>query len=188
MKTRELHKALAFCLGLTILPLAGCQQRDVVDAEREADGDTKIHVDGDAVNSNFEQAEQQFDRAGEEIKEGAQQVGAAVQEGAEQVGDAVQEGAERIEAEVGPVAREVLSDASITARVKARLAADPEVNAIQIDVDTIDGVVTLNGKVSSQEVSQEAEKLAKRTEGVKQVNNLIQVAGQEPPAPPGTGR
>ncbi|HSK81461.1 MAG TPA: BON domain-containing protein [Thermoanaerobaculia bacterium] len=188
MKTRELHKALAFCLGLTILPFAGCQQRDVVDAERDADGDTRIHVDGDAVDSNFEQAEQQFDRAGEEIKEGAQQVGAAVQEGAEQLGDAVQEGAERIEAEVGPVAREVLSDAGITAKVKARLVADPEVNPFHIDVDTVDGRVTLNGKVRSEDVRAEAEKLASRTEGVKSVVNLIQVAGQEPPAPPETGR
>lgn len=187
MKTKELHKALAFCLGLTILPLAGCQ-RDVVDAEREADGSTRIHIDGDAVDSNFDQAERQFDRAGEEIKEGAQQVGAVVKEGAQQVGDAVQEGAERIEAEVGPVAREVLSDAGITARVKAKLTADPEVNPFYIDVDTVEGRVTLNGKVKSEEVRAEAEKLASRTEGVKSVVNLIQVAGQEPPAPPGTGR
>ena len=187
MKTKTLHNTLVFCLGLAILPLAGCQ-RDVVDAERDAQGNTEIHVDGDAVDSNFEQAEQQFDRAGEQIKEGAQQAGAVLQEGAEQVGDTFQEGAERIEAEVGPVAREVLSDAGITAKVKARLAADPEVAALHIDVDTLDGKVTLSGKVASQEVSQEAEKLARRTEGVKDVVNMMQVAGQEPPQPPGTGR
>lgn len=187
MKTKAPYKALAFCLGFSILPLVGCQ-RDVVDAERDAQGNTEIRVDGEAIDSNFEQAEQQFDQAGEQIQEGAAKAGEALQEGARQMGDALEEGAERIEAEVGPVAREVLSDATITARVKARLAADPEVAAIHIDVDTLDGRVTLNGKVTSQEVSQEAEKLARRTEGVKDVVNLIQVAGQEPPEPPGTGR
>jgi hyperosmotically inducible protein len=79
------------------------------------------------------------------------------------------------------VAREVLGDAAVTAKVKANLVADPEVAALHIDVDTIDGRVTLSGKVSTQSEKAEAEKLAARTEGVKQVDNRIQIVGQAPP-------
>ena len=36
-------------------------------------------------------------------------------------------------------------DAAITGKVKTRLLADPDVKGLAIDVDTKDGVVTLNG-------------------------------------------
>src|SRR5215218_189013 len=185
------------------IALAGCD-RDVsaVHAEKDAKGNTSVHVDGEQVDKNFEQADKQFDEAGREIKEGAQQAGDALQrgadkvgaevgpaarqageaikEGAEQAGDALERGAARVEAEAGPVAR----DAGITAKVKAKLIADPEVNALHIDVDTLDGRVTLSGKVASEDLKAEAEKLASRTEGVKEVVNRIQVAGEAPPPPP----
>jgi len=93
------------------------------------------------------------------------------------VGGAIQRGAEKVDEKVGPVAREVLNDASVTAKVKARLMADPDVAALHIDVDTADGQVTLKGTVSTADERAEAEKLANHTEGVKSVVNLIQVAG-----------
>ncbi len=157
---------------LALFALTGCENK-VVQTERDAQGNTEIHVDGDQVDKNFESAERNFDAAGRELKEGA-----------EQLGDAVQRGAEKVEAEVGPVVRDVLDDASVTAKVKARLIADPEVRAFNIDVDTNDGRVTLQGTVSAGEFKDEAEKLTRRTEGVKEVLNLIQVAGAEQ----GTGR
>jgi len=207
MRTRALPILTAAWLGLLILPLAGCD-RDVnaVHAEKDAKGNTSVHVDGEKVDQNFEQAEKNFDQAGQQIKEGAEQAGDALQrgadkvgaevgpaakqageaikEGAEEAGDAIQRGAARVEAEVGPAARAVLDDASVTAKVKAKLIADPEVNAFHIDVDTLDGRVTLSGKVSSADQKAEAEKLASHTEGVKSILNMIQVAGQAPPQPP----
>lgn len=68
-----------------------------------------------------------------------------------------------------------LSDSGITARVKAKLAADPQVNPFNIDVDTNEGVVTLTGRVERPEARAEAEKLAQDTDGVKDVVNLIKV-------------
>ena len=198
MRTRTLSRLTrilnATLLGLALIamvPLAGCD-RDVnaVHAEKDAEGNTKVHVDGEQVDKNLEQAEESFDRAGEQIKEGAQEAGEAIGRGAEQVGDAVQRGAEQVQAEVGPVVQEVLDDASVTAKIKAKLIADPEVAGSHIDVDTVDGQVTLNGKVASEDQRAEAEKLATRTEGVKSVTNLIQVAGQAPapaPVPPAGG-
>lgn len=182
MKLRALSLTTALLLGIAMFPLAGCNRDvDAVHAEKDAQGNTRVHVDGEKVDQNFDQAEKSFDQAGEQIKEGAQQAGAQIKEGAEQAGDALQRGADRVEAEVGPVAREVMNDATVTAKVKANLVADPEVAALHIDVDTIDGRVTLSGKVSSQEEKAEAEKLAKLTEGVKHVDNRIQVVGQAPP-------
>jgi hyperosmotically inducible periplasmic protein len=184
MKTRLFHIALGALLATAVIPLAGCDGDgvDAVEAERDAEGNVKIHVEGSEVNENVEQAEQTFDEAGREIKEGAQQAGAALERGAEEAGAALEEGAERVEERLGPV----LDDAAVTAKVKARLTADPEINPFHIDVDTVNGRVTLNGVVESAEISAEAEKLAIRTEGVKEVVNLLQIAGQAPPS--GSGR
>jgi osmotically-inducible protein OsmY len=65
---------------------------------------------------------------------------------------------------------EVIDDAVITTQVKASFAADPQVSALAIDVDTANGVVTLTGVVSSELERQRAIQLAQGTEGVKQVN------------------
>lgn len=116
--------------------------------------------------------------ARQELQEGAQEAGRAVSEGLQEAGEAIGEGARQVEKEVGPMAREVLSDVAVTSKIKAKLAADPEVAALHIDVDTVDGQVTLNGKVASAAQKAEAEKLARNTEGVASVTNLIQVAGQ----------
>jgi osmotically-inducible protein OsmY len=169
---------LAFGLSAAFVSLTGCERqgRDpVVETERnEAEGTTSVHVDGDEVDERAERVEENLDAAGEQVAAGAERAGEAVGEAAEQAGAALEKGARRVEAEMGPI----LDDAAISAKVKARLAADPEVAALHIDVDTIDGRVTLNGKVGSEEERQEAYKLATRTEGVKEVVNLIQVAGQ----------
>lgn len=70
---------------------------------------------------------------------------------------------------------EQLDDAGITAAVKARLAADPEVAALNIDVDTLDGVVTLSGQVESDAARREAEQIARTTNGVVRVISRIRV-------------
>ncbi|HKH48041.1 MAG TPA: BON domain-containing protein [Thermoanaerobaculia bacterium] len=176
--TQAFSWTAAVCLALSGLLAAGCERNgesDAVQVTRDAEGDTQIKVDGDQVDKNLEQA-------GEELKAGAEQV----KEAANDAGAALERGAERVNAEVGPVVQDVLDDAGVTARVKARLVADPDVNAFHIDVDTVDGRVTLNGKVASEHERQEAEELANRTEGVVSVVNLIQVAGKEAlPPPPG---
>ncbi len=74
-------------------------------------------------------------------------------------------------------ASEVVNDARITARLKSKLAADPQVSAINIDVDVdVDrGVVTLRGVVSEASSKEEAERLARATGGVTDVRNEIEV-------------
>ena len=68
-----------------------------------------------------------------------------------------------------------VDDAAITAKVKAKLAADGDINPFNIDVDTNEGVVTLQGRVAKEEARTKAEQLAHDTEGVRRVINLVKV-------------
>jgi hyperosmotically inducible periplasmic protein len=71
--------------------------------------------------------------------------------------------------------REQIDDASITAKIKAKLAADGDINPFNIDVDTNEGVVTLQGRVKKAETRVKAERYARETSGVKRVINLVKV-------------
>ncbi|MEA2563990.1 MAG: hyperosmotically inducible periplasmic protein [Acidobacteriota bacterium] len=68
-----------------------------------------------------------------------------------------------------------VDDAAITASVKAKLATDGDINPFNIDVDTNEGVVTLQGRVEKAEARDKAEQLARETEGVRRVINLVKV-------------
>jgi len=65
------------------------------------------------------------------------------------------------------------TDAVITGTIKTKLAADQQVSASDINVDTTNGVVTLTGHVDSEEARNRALQLAKETSGVREVKNMI---------------
>ncbi len=164
---------ILFTATLVLVPLAGCNQPDsAITTRRDAQGNPEIHVDGKKVDQKVEQAQKDLKTAGHELAQGANQVGGEIQRGAE-----------KVNAKVGPIAREALNDAGITARVQAKLVADPEVKSLHVGVATVDGRVTLSGKVSSEAERATAERLAVNTDGVKSVVNVIQVAGEKPPPP-----
>jgi hyperosmotically inducible protein len=62
-----------------------------------------------------------------------------------------------------------IDDATITMKVKSKLLDDPTVKGLKIDVDTRDGVVYLTGTVSGNEERRQAVELARKTEGVRDV-------------------
>jgi hyperosmotically inducible periplasmic protein len=68
-----------------------------------------------------------------------------------------------------------IGDAAITGKVKSALIADPDVKALQIDVDTKDNVVTLNGTADSQAHADKAVTVAKGVDGVKSVDSKLTV-------------
>jgi hyperosmotically inducible protein len=74
---------------------------------------------------------------------------------------------------------EEIDDATITTKVEARLTADPDVSAFNVDADTNEGVVRLSGTVETAEAKAEAEKLARETEGVRRVINEIKVGERD---------
>ncbi len=67
-------------------------------------------------------------------------------------------------------AGDVIDDAWITSKVKAQLLADGTVKGTDINVNTLDNVVTLIGNVPSAAVKAEAIRIAQATRGVKGVN------------------
>lgn len=71
--------------------------------------------------------------------------------------------------------RATFTDPAITTAVKTKMAADTTVSALKIDVDTSEGVVTLTGQVRSQAEKDQALKLARETDGVKNVVDRMTV-------------
>jgi osmotically-inducible protein OsmY len=67
------------------------------------------------------------------------------------------------------------ADAAITTQVKAALAADAQLSALRIEVDTAAGVVSLTGPAPSAEAADRATVLAKAVQGVTTVQNKLVV-------------
>jgi len=68
-----------------------------------------------------------------------------------------------------------IDDATITAKVKLKLIEDPITKARKIDVDTVNGVVTLTGAVENEKEIKRAIEIARNVKGVKKVVNNLRV-------------
>lgn len=68
-----------------------------------------------------------------------------------------------------------VDDSVITARVKAKFAEDESVSATAIRVETINGTVLLKGIAKDATEKSQAETLARGVDGVRAVNNRIDV-------------
>jgi hyperosmotically inducible protein len=68
-----------------------------------------------------------------------------------------------------------VSDASISTAVQTKLTGDRVSNFARVDVDTERGVVQLSGVVPSSEQKSRAEELTRQVNGVRRVNNNLQV-------------
>jgi hyperosmotically inducible protein len=66
-------------------------------------------------------------------------------------------------------------DTTITAKVKTALDEDAATKHEDIHVETVAGVVTLRGKVSSSSVADRATQLASQTGDVKSVRNKLKI-------------
>lgn len=84
----------------------------------------------------------------------------------------VREDAER---GLGDKALAGIDDAAITARVKAALAGNRATKARRINVDTKEGEVLLRGSASSDSEKTLAEEIARGVNGVRSVDNRIEV-------------
>ncbi|HWJ94307.1 MAG TPA: BON domain-containing protein [Telluria sp.] len=66
---------------------------------------------------------------------------------------------------------EYIDDTMITSKVKAAFAADPQVKATEVKVETFKGTVQLSGFVDSRASAEKAVELARQVKGVKAVKN-----------------
>ena len=139
---------------LTVDPRAAATTGDLDDAARDAERE---------IREGTQEARDAAARAGREAREEGR-------EAAEQAKDAARDASAQADA-AGDRAEALISDAAITSSVKAKLLADTTVSGLKIDVDTRDGVVTLNGTVDSRAEAERAASLARKTDGVKRVIN-----------------
>jgi hyperosmotically inducible protein len=139
--------AAVLCLGLSLLLLAACGKNGAIETHKDAQGNTHIEIHNQQIKRDLHQA-------GQELKDNARSLGAEIKDSARKIDQ---------------------SDSAITARVKARLIAAPDLGGIHVDVNTVDGRVTLTGHVASPDRRADAEKIASRTEGVKSVDNQLTV-------------
>lgn len=80
---------------------------------------------------------------------------------------------------------EAVEDASVTAAVKSRLLWNDSTDGLDIGVDTMDGKVTLTGNATTQAEKDLATRLARRTDGVRSVDNRIEVKPSDGGLPSG---
>ncbi len=118
---------------------------------KDAAVETKDYVQtkADALNLNPADIKAEMDRMGAIVRRKASDAGQAVSDAA--------------------------TDTRITAAIKAKLVADPDLSALSISVSTTDGLVTMSGTASSPENIHKAVKLAWDTDGVRGVVSTIQV-------------
>ena len=130
------------------------------------------------VGQKLDSAVESTERAAAEAKVDAEKAMQSAQ-------DKMSEGAAKTEAaaekagtdirEAGSTAMDLVDDAAITAHVSAGLAKDPALSALKIDVDTRNGIVTLNGPAPTQEAKDRATSIAQGVKGVSSVVNHLTI-------------
>jgi hyperosmotically inducible protein len=157
----QLRTALAVALGC--LALAACE-RPANNQATSGDGSTV----GQKVDRALAQTKEELSRAGEQVKPALERAGDSIERGAAQVKPTLERAGEKIKEAAG-------SDAAITASIKADYLKDPDLSVFKIDVDTKEGVVTLNGVTDTAAARGRAEKLAQANKGVREVRNHLTV-------------
>ncbi len=76
------------------------------------------------------------------------------------------------------LARDWSNDATITTRVKSKIAADSTLNPFNVQVTTEMGIVYLNGRVATAADKERAGEVARSVSGVKSVDNKLEVGDQ----------
>lgn len=69
----------------------------------------------------------------------------------------------------------IAEDASITADIKGKYLKDEMVSAIDINIDTYEGVVSLYGHVPTRATADRAVRIAHNTKGVKKVISRLEI-------------
>jgi len=103
--------------------------------------------------------------------EAANSASRKVSEAANTIANKASEVAQNVNRSAGPA----LNDATITARIKAKLLADKVTGT---NVDTTDGAVTITGAVASDKQKALAEKHSRETDGVRSVKNELVIKGR----------
>ena len=116
---------------------------------------------------------QRLDSAVEKTEQAAADARVKAESAMQNAETKMEQGAANAEAtakDAANTAKGAIDDATITAQVNAGLAKDPDLSALKINVDTVNGKVTLNGPAPSTVARDRAETIAKSVTGVTSVN------------------
>ena len=121
---------------------------------------------------------QRLDSAVEKTEQAAADARVKAESAMQSAETKMEQGAANAEAtakDAANTAKGAIDDATITAQVNAGLAKDPDLSALKINVDTVNGKVTLNGPAPTTVARDRAETIAKSVTGVTSVNNQLVV-------------
>ncbi|WP_258807886.1 BON domain-containing protein [Pseudidiomarina sp. CB1] len=152
---------LALLALFSSLTLAACSQAEQESAENQTE-------------QAMEQTEAAANEAAQETEEAAEKAADAAGDAWDETKDAAGDAWDETKEAAGE-AGDFLSDAAITGRVKAALVEADQIEAMNINVETIDGHVVLSGIVASADIADLAAQIAEGIEGVQSVENDIEV-------------
>ena len=126
---------------------------------------------GQKLDSALQRTQQKLASAGDKIAQQTDKAVSAVKNKTAEVKNKTTEAT----APNGPPSSKPLADTAITASIKTDCLKDPDLSILKIDVDTREGVVTLNGLADNEAARTRAEKIAEGVKGVKEVRNFLVV-------------
>lgn len=151
--TRRTHIVLATTAAA--FALAACGQKEETTVGQKLDG--AIEQTQAAAST----AQQDIKAAATDVQQDLQSAAKDLKREGEQAAQSVSDSA---------------TDLAITAKVKTALAADDQLSALGINVDTVNAVVSLKGPAPNAEAAERATVLAKAVDGVSDVHNQLVVA------------
>jgi osmotically-inducible protein OsmY len=180
-----LNKRAASCAAIATLALA------LAACDRTATDDRTV---GQKLDRAVEKTQQKLAEAGEKTKETIRENAPKVEQKLNAAGERIAAATDKVVDKTREAARDAkdttvttttdvksgdtgraMSDTAITASVKTDFIKDPDLSILKIDVDTKDGVVTLNGLAGNEAARQRAAQMAQSVKGVKEVRNFLTV-------------
>jgi hyperosmotically inducible periplasmic protein len=144
---------------LRLRPIAAVTAALAVTALAACDRSGDDRTAGERVDSAIAKTERKAEEVAQDTKSAAANVNEATQRAANDVSDKVK-------------------DAAITTAVNAKLAQDKSLSALRIDVDTVNGRVSLRGEAPDPAARERATTLASAVDGVVSVDNQLVVSGK----------
>jgi osmotically-inducible protein OsmY len=170
MTTKALGVAVA--AALATLTLSACDRDTQAKADREGaeiaqKANNALAVTEEKLKEAGHVAKEKLDQAGEKTSQ-------AVSSASTKTETAVHDTSEKVAtADTTRDTKGAMGDAAITASIKTDFVKDPDLSVLKIDVDTKDGVVTLQGLADNDAAKGRAEKIAQGVKGVKEVRNYL---------------
>jgi hyperosmotically inducible protein len=192
--TSSLRATLVLALAATLV--SACDRQATTEAQRSAERagqkiDNALERTGKQLAEAGEKTQKKLAEAGERIKPKLEEAGARISDAGEKAAATVKDavapnatttttttttvttGPSTSVTGLPPQTRSALGDTAITASIKTDFLKDPDLSILKIDVDTKNGVVTLNGLADNEDARVRAEKIANGVKGVREVRNFL---------------